>query len=220
MLLSGIYICTFSSRTWAKQSIATMYKESQSLLWSLRKIRNKCWLIKLSSTQLMHMILIMPLKRLICQCFTDWISFFNLAIRMRKGKVLLWMRWKCFSNFKNYKRKLSNLRLCTEYIQIFPSFFFLGGGVFWSIWTVWWWNYRENNDSSKTYSSFCHPYSFSFFCRKKKSFFQPKLLEVSTTVRNFHNYAETMPLSRSFLCKSWLAILNWIALSNLLATLN
>jgi hypothetical protein len=49
-------------------------------------------------------------------------------------------------------------------------------------------------------------FSFSFSFWKKYiyiyiSFFQPKLLEVSTTVRNFHN-AETMPLSRSFLCKS------------------
>jgi hypothetical protein len=64
----------------------------------------------------------------------------------------------------------------------------------------------KNNDSSKTYSWFCHPYSFFFFLflfgkNIYISFFQPKLLEVSTTVRNFHN-AETMPLSRSFLCKS------------------
>jgi hypothetical protein len=37
-----------------------------------------------------------------------------------------------------------------------------------------------------------------FFRRKFISFFRSKLIKVSRTVRNFHEYAETMPLSRSF----------------------
>jgi hypothetical protein len=40
--------------------------------------------------------------------------------------------------------------------------------------------------------------SVLFFRRKILSFFWSKLIEVSRTVKNFHKYAETMPLSRSF----------------------
>lgn len=54
MLLSGIYICTFSSRTWARHSIATMYKKFLKLCYEFWEkseiIWNKCWLIKLIST--------------------------------------------------------------------------------------------------------------------------------------------------------------------------